>query len=137
MDQPNVTQGEQGSALDQALTGAKMQSEDASAVRLARHYAYLLDRAAPASKYAKALEWLADVADGDEGAKHAETIRTALSEHSVASDLGPKLLAALTALGMTPAARGALAGKVNPAPDGAVRSPLDELRAKRAAKASG
>lgn len=137
MDQPNVTQGEQGSALDQALTGAKVQPEDASAVRLARQYAYLIDRAAPAAKYAKALEWLGDVADGDEGAKHAETIRTALSEHTVASDLGPKLLAALTALGMTPAARAALAGKINPAPGGTARSPLDELRAKRAAKASG
>jgi hypothetical protein len=50
-------------------------------------------------------------------------------------DAGPKLLSALTALQLTPAARAAAvkgAGGVE-----AKRSPLDELRAKRAARAAG
>jgi hypothetical protein len=49
------------------------------------------------------------------------------------AELGPKLLAALTALRMTPAARAA-AVKADAAEP--VRSPLDELRAKRAARAT-
>lgn len=47
--------------------------------------------------------------------------------------IGPALLACLAALGMTPAARAALAkGGTGAAP---TKSPLDELRAKRAARA--
>lgn len=46
------------------------------------------------------------------------------------AELGPKLLAALTALQMTPAARKA-ALKADPPP---ARSPLDELRARRASR---
>jgi hypothetical protein len=45
------------------------------------------------------------------------------------AELGPKLLACLTALGMTPAAR---KGIVNTAPDTPKASPLDELKRKRA-----
>ena len=48
------------------------------------------------------------------------------------AELGPKLLAALAALGMTPAARKSV---VDAKPD-ARRSPLDELRARRAARSS-
>jgi hypothetical protein len=43
------------------------------------------------------------------------------------ADIGPKLLAALTALGMTVAGRGAKGGQANAAPNG---SKLDELRAR-------
>jgi len=51
------------------------------------------------------------------------------------AELGPKLLAALTALGMTPAARkGIVATAKDEAPK---RSPLDELREKRAARGAG
>lgn len=49
------------------------------------------------------------------------------------ADLGPKLLAALDALGMTPRARSA-ALKGGP---GAARNPLDELRQRRAERAAG
>jgi hypothetical protein len=48
------------------------------------------------------------------------------------ADVGPKLLAALTALGMTPAGRGVKGGNGNAAP---VASELDELRARRAKRA--
>jgi hypothetical protein len=47
-------------------------------------------------------------------------------------DLGPKLLAALTALGMTPAGRGVKGGGSGAGP---VASKLDELRARRAQRA--
>lgn len=51
------------------------------------------------------------------------------------AELGPKLLAALAALGMTPAAR---KGITTPAgPEVVRRSPLDELREKRAARGAG
>lgn len=49
------------------------------------------------------------------------------------AELGPKLLAALTALQMTPAARKAAMAGPEPAKP---RSPLDELRARRAARDS-
>jgi hypothetical protein len=49
------------------------------------------------------------------------------------AELGPKLLAALTALGMTPAARKGITGDK---PAEKPRSPLDELRQKRAARAT-
>lgn len=47
------------------------------------------------------------------------------------TDAGPKLLAALTALQMTPAARAAATKGARP-----TASPLDELRARRAARAT-
>lgn len=60
----------------------------------------------------------------DDDADWADKLRDPLAE------LGPKLLAALTALQMTPAARKAvLAGQAPP-----TASPLDELRARRAAR---
>ncbi|MFG1844906.1 terminase small subunit [Micromonospora carbonacea] len=49
----------------------------------------------------------------------------------VLADLGPKLLAALTALGLTPAGRGAKGGGQG----GAVAGKLDELRARREQRA--
>jgi hypothetical protein len=49
------------------------------------------------------------------------------------AELGPKLLAALTALGMTPAARKGITGA---APVEKPRSPLDELREARAKRAT-
>lgn len=51
--------------------------------------------------------------------------------------LGPLLLAALTALGMTPAGRAAVMGKGGDRRDGAPVSKADELRARRAARGAG
>ena len=63
----------------------------------------------------------------DDQADWADKLRDPLAE------LGPKLLAALTSLGMTPAARkGIVADKPAEKP----RSPLDELRERRAARAT-
>lgn len=82
------------------------------------------DRAAAdlALAYAQALDTYAADADGWQDRQ-----RDPLAE------LGPKLLAALTALQLTPAARkAALQGGAEKPP----ASPLDELRAKRAARSS-
>jgi len=64
----------------------------------------------------------------------ARTYATALDEGADLGKVGPAFLAALAALGMTPAARAALAGKAEPAGQEGARSPLDELRAKRRAR---
>lgn len=113
--------------VENALQAVKIEPKDAATAELARHYAGLIDNAAPAAKYAEALGWL----DGIETNIRTEKLRliivTALSEHSSASDFGPKLLATLTALGMTPAAAGGVVQPVSAGP----ASPLDELRKAR------
>lgn len=106
----------------------------AGAVALALTYAALIDDAAPAAKYAKAIAWLSRLRLDDEddaAAGHVDTIRVALAAHSVASDLGPKLLAALDALLLTPRARDAAKKAVT---DAKPASPLDQLAAARARK---
>lgn len=105
-------------AVAEGLKTAPTLPRDAGAVALAQQYAALIDAAAPSSAYAKHLRTLAAALDGiefDAAVTDAFTkIREALAEHSVASDLGPKLLAVLTSLGMTAAGRAVKGG----APDG-------------------
>lgn len=89
-------------------------ARDAGAASLAVRYAELMDEAVAAQKYATALrtvsnfiDWNIDNAPRDQRDKVRaawDKISSALAEHSVASDLGPKLLAALTGLQLTPAA---------------------------------
>lgn len=119
-------------AVDTALDAEPGADRDAATAELARTYASLMDDAAPAAKYAKAIAWLERLDDEDEtAAGHVDTIRTALAEHSVASDLGPKLLAALEALLLSPRARKvAMKGGT----DGKPVSRLDQLAARRARK---
>lgn len=119
-------------AVTEALTGTTVPTSDGGAAALAKRYAELIDRSAPSAVYAKALRTVAyAMADVDDPnvADAFRKIADALAAHSVASDLGPKLLAALTALGMTPAARGAKGG----APDGGptVAGKLDQFTARR------
>lgn len=119
-------------ALGKALRAAKPDDRDAGTVALARRLAVLLDESAPRSAYAEHLlrvERAVAAYDDDSGEtdRSMRKIADALGRHSVASDLGPKLLAALTALGLTPVGRGAKGGS------GAVngRSKLDELKQRR------
>jgi hypothetical protein len=103
---------------------------DRAAADLAVHYATLIDAAAPAGRYATALRWLANAdCESDADLRAKETIRMALARHSVASDLGPKLLAALTELGLTPRARAAATEGVKPS--GQPTSALDQLAERR------
>jgi len=123
-------------AVAAALRAGKPEHLDAGAVQLAREYAGLIDNATVLAKYRKSLDGLRAALDllgpldRIDAFEHFDKIADALSEHSVASDLGPKLLAALTALGLTPAGRGAKGGQ-NGAP---TTNPLDELKARRATR---
>jgi hypothetical protein len=121
--------------LNAALAAVKIEPKDVATAELARHYAGLIDNAAPAGKYLKALAWLHGGAsqEDEKAGDYTDVIMLALSEHSSASDFGPKLLAALTSLGMTPAAAGIIA----PTPGAVPRSPLDQLRQRRQEKAQG
>jgi hypothetical protein len=127
-----MTDGPAQRALREALSEAEPTTMDRAAVQLARRYAGLLDNAAPASRYRVPLEKLdqavaaAELAGVDVG-DALDKIRDALSAHSVASDLGPKYLAVLAQLGLTPGARGASTAPATPQPEG----PSDELRKRR------
>lgn len=101
-----------GPAVHETIGQLGLDAVDAAAVALARRYAALIDNAAPDAKYREPLRKLGAAIDpADTAALDAlDRIRDALAEHSVASDLGPKLLAALSALGATPAARAARKG---------------------------
>lgn len=121
--------------IDTALAEATPERRDAGAVALLRAYADLLDDAGVPGKYSDALDWVFQVAAASEDRnadKHARAILLALSLQSATSDLGPKMLAAMEALGLTPRARKVAA----PAADrNGVKSPIDELRDKRRRRA--
>lgn len=108
---------------------------DKGAIALAKRYAKLIDDAEPTSVYAEHLRRLAPAIDpdNDEAAKAFTKIADALAQHSVASDLGPKLLAALDALGLSPAARSKQSGGGVPRVGGS--KPADALAALREQRA--
>lgn len=64
--------------------------------------------------------------------RYAALIDAAPEDPDVVGDVGPKLLAVLSALGMTPAGRGVKGGAAGGQP---VASKLDELRARRQQRA--
>lgn len=120
--------------VSESLAEAPVLPRDRGAVALALRYAGLLDRAALPSKYRAPLQRLRRLVErmGDERDREAFTqIADALSEHSTASDLGPKLLAVLTALGMTVAGRSAKGGSSD---ERRVVDELAELRERAAAR---
>ena len=109
-------------------------ARDAAAERLALAYAGLMDDAAPAGKYRKALATLRRAVAGtlteeDEPDEALALITLALADHSVASDLGPKLLTVLTGMGLTVQARGA--AKEPNGPPAKKSNPVDEIKARR------
>lgn len=121
MGSEQTEQHERG-AMSAAVSGALAERSapsplDAGTAQLAEHYALLIDNAAPSRSYATALRVLGNFLDGalssipEESPVYTQVsgawdkVSSALAEHSVASDLGPKLLAALQQLGLTPAAR--------------------------------
>jgi hypothetical protein len=126
--------GKMLTAVRAALRGRTTKDPcDAAAERLALGYAELIDSAAPAAKYRKALAVISRAIAGtgyeeDDPFEAFETVSTALAEHSVASDLGPKLLVTLTSLGLTTAARGEKTGggkREQPA------NPVDRIKQQR------
>jgi hypothetical protein len=107
-------------AVISALAATEPKAEDGGAVALAVRYAELMDEAVAAQKYTKALRLIGAAVesraddmlptDAQQLMNAWDQISSALAEHSVASDLGPKLLAALTALGATVSGRAKEAG---------------------------
>ena len=127
-------------SVEAALQSTTIDPRDAGAVALLLRYADHLDAPGiPAGyrKYLNELHATLEVLGGSRQAYDALTvITTALSAQMVASDLGPKLLAGLSALGLTLAGRGEK-GKVEQRAADPAAAKLDELRAKRAARQSG
>jgi hypothetical protein len=115
-----------------AAAGLKPDDRDGAALALALTYAGLIDNAAPAAKYAAALRWVNGHEDRH-AEKYAPVIEAALSAHSVASDLGPKLLAALESLQLTPRARAAAQNASTG--DKPSANPIDQLAHRRRGRA--
>lgn len=116
---PSITR-----ALTAALKAAQGGPADAAAVALARRYAALIDRAEHLAEELAGLR-----AEDDDQAKQLAALKARVDAQTVASDLGPKLLAALTALKLTPSARAAIAaGEVKPG-DRPAANPVARLRA--------
>ncbi len=118
-------------SVTDSASGLQLEARDHATLVLALTYADLMDNAAPAGRYERALAWLSrQRANDDKAEEHVMLIMTALAAHTVASDLGPKLLAALEALRMTPRSRAQKwGGKDDRA---ATVNPLDQLAQRRA-----
>jgi hypothetical protein len=131
-------EGVQTTSLEDSVrasaTAAAGAAPDRALLDLALSYARLIDAAAPTAALAKAIDTIAPhiPADPTTTADAWRRITTTLAEHTVASDLGPKLLAALDALLLTPRARAAAKKAVTG--DQPTANPLDQLAAARARK---
>lgn len=110
-------------AVEETLAALELVDADAALVRLARSYAAAIDDAAV----------LADALDGmprdDEDIERlVRVLEAKVRAQTVLETFGPKLLAALSALGATPAARGKRKG------GGGDRAGENRLQALRAAR---
>lgn len=92
----------------ETLDALELQPEDVGIAELAVEYAAAMDRAAAIAAAAAKIPYDEDTAE------EVKKLRARVSQQVTVSDLGPKLLATLDALGATPKAR-ASAGKPNPA----------------------
>lgn len=127
-------------ALAESLKIGKVPPASAATVALSRKYARLLDNAAPNARYRRALALLGKVFEHYEetvrltpvdqrALEEAENMITvALGEHSVASDIGPKFLAALQTLGLTLPSTGTGGGTID---NGGADDELAALRQER------
>ncbi len=94
---PSITR-----ALSGSLRDTQFLERDRGAVALARRYAALIEDAAGVAEELERLR-----PEDETTAAAVARLKARVDAQAVASDLGPKLLAALTALGMTPASRAA------------------------------
>jgi len=121
-------------ALNIALTSAPAADQDAATVALAKRYALELDDAAVVSvAMTKALRQLSRSEVDTELFEKFETLAARIEEVHVAATVGPKLLAALTELQMTPKARNAVAAGGGAPSAGSTA--LDQLRERRETRA--
>lgn len=109
-------------AVAETVAALQVAPEDAAAVRLAQRYAATIDRAAEIAAD------LDEIPPEDyDTEKLIRALRAKVEAQAVLAELGPKLLAALEALGATPAARAKL--KAGGAPSAPSR--LEALRQTR------
>lgn len=130
------------SGLSQAVRGAlEDETRSTPAAELALVYAARIDEAAHVRlPLDKALRTLRNVCGSEEDFAALDKVTAALSAVTVAGDLGPKLLATLDALLLTPKAGAALERKL-PTTDGKPANPLhglrDELQERRDRRTAG
>jgi hypothetical protein len=124
-------------ALHTALRARTPADADAATVALAKRYALELDDSATISRsLAKTLRKVARAGLDDELYDELLALTVRIEEVHVAAVVGPKLLAALEQLQLTPKARsGVLQGGGTPDADSG-KSALDELRDRRKDRAA-
>jgi hypothetical protein len=115
---PAPALGKVAQSVAETLEKLDLQPEDVAIAQLSREYAATIDNAATLAKAA------ADLPYDPDTAVMVARLKTRVEAHVVVVEVGPKLLAALDALGATPKSR-QLAGK--PAPAGG-KSALTALR---------
>lgn len=122
-------------ALNTSLRKAVPAEQDAATVALAKRYALELDDAALVSRaVAKSLRKLSKIEEASEVYDELLTLASRIEEAHVTALIGPKLLAALEQLQLTPKARSAVVqggGVSNAGP-----TKLDELRNRRENRAT-
>ena len=120
-------------ALSAALGQIATRGEDQAAVAVARRYAAAIDEAAELARLAEQL-WRELPAGDDVARRQLAALERRVTEQAVLGELGPKLVAVLVELGMTPRARAGVTGKGGGAGDNGGGTKADELRARRAAR---
>lgn len=130
--------------LSEAVTAAidareESDPRDVGLVALAQHYAALIDDAAPSAPLGNAIEKVCAFIPDEPRVRVAwQKIVDALGAASAASDFGPKLLAALDALDLSPRARKVVAKTEKGTEKEDVKpriNTLDELRERRGTRA--
>lgn len=119
-------------AVADSIRDAKLQPRDRATAVLARHYAEQIESA----RAAHAELALIDPLDEDAAARVARLSKR-VEAVGVMADLGPKLLAALTALGCNPGARASKGGTPDvPATVSGAADALADLRTRRATRSA-
>ncbi len=119
-------------SVEKSLKAARLGAKDQGAAQLCRHYAALMDDAERLAEEAERA-WEELSLDDIDGRRRLARLEAMLAPRVVANDLGPKLLAGLTALGLTLAGRGEK-GKADEHVADPVRAAHDEIGARRAAR---
>lgn len=96
-------------AVAETLSNLELSGEDLALSRLAQTYAEQIDRAAGAAAGADRVLREIDQGEDPDLYEMVSALKAKLSERAAVSDLGPKLLAALDALGASPKARASAA----------------------------
>lgn len=120
-------------ALEEALKASPPADQDAGTVALARRYASELDDAKVVSvRISKALRQLSKAEVSEDLYDKFVGLAARIEHTHVLATIGPKLLASLTELRLTPAARGAIM-----APPSTGKTQLDELRERKERRGQG